>query len=95
MLPDDVLLERKFASAFSHTQFHDPDYDLDGDYYKASKLDEAAQAAALSLLRFDSDLFLMADRQLVIEAVVEDETIKTVAEIAFFMPFESDASTGS
>jgi hypothetical protein len=42
VLPDDVLRERKFVSAFSHTRFHDPDWDLDGDYYKAGKLDEAA-----------------------------------------------------
>jgi 3-hydroxybutyryl-CoA dehydrogenase len=41
------------------------------------KLEIAAHDAALSRLRFESDLFLMADRQLVIEAVVEDETIKT------------------
>ena len=41
------------------------------------KLDTEAHDAALSRMRFDSDLFLMADRQLVIEAIVEDERIKT------------------
>ena len=33
--------------------------------------------AALERIEFRSDLFLLEDRQLVIEAVVEDEAIKT------------------
>ena len=41
------------------------------------KLDNAGHDAAVGRLRFESDLFLMADRQLVIEAIVEDEKIKT------------------
>ena len=41
------------------------------------KLDQEAHDAALARMRFDSDLFLLADCQLVIEAVVEDEAIKT------------------
>ena len=41
------------------------------------KLETEAHDAAISRLRFESDLMLMADRQLVIEAIVEDERIKT------------------
>jgi 3-hydroxybutyryl-CoA dehydrogenase len=41
------------------------------------KLERKAHDSAISRLRFESDLLLMADRQLVIEAVVEDERIKT------------------
>jgi 3-hydroxybutyryl-CoA dehydrogenase len=41
------------------------------------KLEREAHDSAISRLRFESDLMLMADRQLVIEAVVEDERIKT------------------
>jgi 3-hydroxybutyryl-CoA dehydrogenase len=41
------------------------------------KLEREAHDSAISRLRFESDLLLMADRQLVIEAVVEDERIKT------------------
>jgi 3-hydroxybutyryl-CoA dehydrogenase len=41
------------------------------------KLDTEAHDAAIARLRFESDLMLMADRQLVIEAIVEDERIKT------------------
>lgn len=41
------------------------------------KLEEADRDAALARLRFESDLFLMADRQLVVEAIVEDEKIKS------------------
>ncbi|MDJ0923492.1 MAG: 3-hydroxybutyryl-CoA dehydrogenase [Acidimicrobiia bacterium] len=41
------------------------------------KLDDAAHDDAVRLMRFESDIFLMADRQLVIEAIVEDERIKT------------------
>lgn len=41
------------------------------------KLDSTARDAALSRMRFESDLFLMEDRQLVVEAIVEDERIKT------------------
>ena len=40
------------------------------------KLDEAERDAALGRLQFESDLFLMGDRQLVIEAVVENEKVK-------------------
>ncbi len=40
------------------------------------RLDAGDRDAALALLRFGSDLSLMADRQLVIEAVVESETVK-------------------
>lgn len=41
------------------------------------KLETEAHDAAISRLTFESDLMLMADRQLVIEAIVEDERIKT------------------
>jgi 3-hydroxybutyryl-CoA dehydrogenase len=41
------------------------------------KLDEAVRDAAMSLLTFTSDLDQMADRDLVIEAVAEEETAKT------------------
>jgi 3-hydroxybutyryl-CoA dehydrogenase len=40
------------------------------------KLEAADREAALGQLRFVSDLFLMEDRQLVIEAIVENEEIK-------------------
>jgi 3-hydroxybutyryl-CoA dehydrogenase len=40
------------------------------------KLSESDRDAALSRLTFTTDLAEMADRQLVIEAVVEDETVK-------------------
>ena len=40
------------------------------------KLDEAERDAALGRLQFESDLFLMGDRQLVIEAVEENEKVK-------------------
>ncbi|WP_179968492.1 3-hydroxybutyryl-CoA dehydrogenase [Mycolicibacterium helvum] len=40
------------------------------------KLTEGDRDAALARLRFTTDLADMADRQLVIEAVVEDETVK-------------------
>ncbi len=40
------------------------------------KLDPADRDVALARMSFASDLFLMADRQLVIEAVVENEAIK-------------------
>ncbi len=40
------------------------------------KLDEAGRDAALSRLRFGTDLIAMADRQLVVEAVVENEDLK-------------------
>ncbi len=40
------------------------------------KLSEADRDATLARLRFTTDLTDMADRQLVIEAVVEDETVK-------------------
>lgn len=44
---------------------------------KAGKLDPAEQAATLDRLIFTSDMELMADRQLVIEAIVENENAKT------------------
>ncbi len=40
------------------------------------KLDAADREAALGRMRFGSDLALMADRHLVIEAVIENETVK-------------------
>ncbi|MDJ0954480.1 MAG: 3-hydroxybutyryl-CoA dehydrogenase [Acidimicrobiia bacterium] len=40
------------------------------------KLDVADREAALGRMRFGSDLSLMADRHLVVEAVIEDETVK-------------------
>jgi 3-hydroxybutyryl-CoA dehydrogenase len=42
-----------------------------------AKLDAADRDAALGRMQFVSDLFLMEDRQLVVEAVVENEKIKT------------------
>ena len=48
-----------------------------GRAVEKGKLDTAAHDAAVSRLRFESDLMLMADRHLIIEAVVEDERIKT------------------
>jgi 3-hydroxybutyryl-CoA dehydrogenase len=44
---------------------------------KAGKLDESEQVAVLDRLRFVDDLEAMADRQLVIEAIIEDEAAKT------------------
>lgn len=43
---------------------------------KAGKLDEAGKEAALGHFRFTTDLGDFADRQLVVEAVVEDEAAK-------------------
>ncbi|MFQ5948362.1 MAG: 3-hydroxyacyl-CoA dehydrogenase NAD-binding domain-containing protein, partial [Acidimicrobiia bacterium] len=40
------------------------------------KLDEAGRAAALERLRFSTEIGDLADRQLVIEAVVEHEPVK-------------------
>ena len=48
-----------------------------GRAVEKGKLDTAAHDAAVSRLRFESDLMLMADCHLVIEAVVENERIKT------------------
>lgn len=48
-----------------------------GRAVEKGKLDTAAHDAALSRVKFESDLFLLADCQLVVEAVVEDEKIKT------------------
>ncbi len=42
ILPDDVLRERRFRSAFGHTRFNDPNWDLEGGYSKAVRLEEAA-----------------------------------------------------
>src|ERR1051325_1241090 len=42
-----------------------------------SKLDEAGRDAAMSLLTFSYELEEMADRDLVFEAVAEEETAKT------------------
>jgi len=44
---------------------------------RANKLDDAARDAALSRVRLTTDFADMADRQLVVEAVVEDEALKT------------------
>jgi 3-hydroxybutyryl-CoA dehydrogenase len=44
---------------------------------KAGKLAEADQAAVMDRLRFTADLDALADRDLVIEAIVEDEAAKT------------------
>jgi len=40
-LPDDVLAKRRYRSAFSQTRFHDPIWDLDSGYSKATRLTEA------------------------------------------------------
>src|SRR5215471_15599427 len=44
---------------------------------RAGKLDEGGREAAMSRLRLTTDLAELADRQLVVEAVVEDEVLKT------------------
>jgi 3-hydroxybutyryl-CoA dehydrogenase len=44
---------------------------------RAGKLDEAGRDAALGRIRLTTDMAELADRQLVIEAVVEDEALKT------------------
>ncbi len=44
---------------------------------RAGKLDEAERDATMSRLRLTTDLADLADRQLVVEAVVEDEALKT------------------
>ena len=44
---------------------------------KAGKLEEQDQVAVMDRLRFVTDLDAMADRELVIEAIVEDEAAKT------------------
>jgi 3-hydroxybutyryl-CoA dehydrogenase len=44
---------------------------------RAGKLDEAGRDAALDRVRLTTDVAELADRQLVIEAVVEDEALKT------------------
>ena len=44
---------------------------------RAGKLDESARDAALDRIRLTTDMAELADRQLVIEAVVEDEALKT------------------
>ena len=52
---------------------------IEGSLAKAverGKLDDAARVAALERIRFASDLAAHADRQLVIEAVVENEVVK-------------------
>jgi 3-hydroxybutyryl-CoA dehydrogenase len=48
-----------------------------GRAVRNGKLDEAARDAALGRMRFTSDLADFADRQLVVEAVAENEEIKT------------------
>jgi 3-hydroxybutyryl-CoA dehydrogenase len=48
-----------------------------GRAVRSGKLDEAARDAALGRMRFTSDLAEFADRQLVVEAVAENEEIKT------------------
>ena len=47
-----------------------------GRAVEKGKLDETGRNEALSLLRTGSDLDAMADRDLVVEAVIEDEGIK-------------------
>jgi 3-hydroxybutyryl-CoA dehydrogenase len=42
----------------------------------AAKITEREQSAALGRLKFSTDLSDLSDRQLVIEAVIEDETVK-------------------
>jgi 3-hydroxybutyryl-CoA dehydrogenase len=44
---------------------------------RAGKLDEASRDAAMSHIRLTTDLADLADRQLVVEAVIEDEGLKT------------------
>ncbi|MFM7535626.1 MAG: 3-hydroxybutyryl-CoA dehydrogenase [Acidimicrobiales bacterium] len=44
---------------------------------RAGKLDEGARDAALARLHFTTDFGDLADRQLVVEAVIEDEKLKT------------------
>ncbi len=44
---------------------------------KAGKLDEAEQAAILDRITYSSELDALADRQLVVEAIIEDEDVKT------------------
>jgi 3-hydroxybutyryl-CoA dehydrogenase len=44
---------------------------------RAGKLDEAGRDAALGRIRLTTDMAELVDRQLVIEAVVEDEALKT------------------
>jgi 3-hydroxybutyryl-CoA dehydrogenase len=44
---------------------------------RAGKLDEPARERALGRLRLTTDLAEIADRQLVVEAVIEDEALKT------------------
>jgi len=44
---------------------------------RAGKLDEPGRDAALDRVRLTTDMAELADRQLVIEAVVEDEALKT------------------
>ena len=39
-LGDDVLRKRAYLSAFSHTKFNEPNWELDGDYGQAVKLDK-------------------------------------------------------
>jgi 3-hydroxybutyryl-CoA dehydrogenase len=44
---------------------------------RAGKLDESGRDAALDRIRLTTDMAELADRQLVVEAVVEDEALKT------------------
>ncbi len=44
---------------------------------RSGKLDEAARDAALAKLGFTTDFGELSDRQLVVEAVIEDEALKT------------------
>ena len=46
---------------------------------RGGKLEEAEQVAILDRLTFSDDLGAMADRELVVEAIVEDEAAKTNA----------------
>jgi 3-hydroxybutyryl-CoA dehydrogenase len=76
------------AKAGVHVIVHEIDDDLAaaarsrvekslGRAVERGKLDVADRDAALGRMQFVSDLFLMEDRQLVVEAVVENEKIKT------------------
>ena len=44
---------------------------------RSGKLDDAAVSAALGRISYTTDLDELADRQLVVEAIAEDETLKT------------------
>jgi hypothetical protein len=37
-IADDVLVKRSYKSAFSHTRFHEANFDLEGTYSQALKI---------------------------------------------------------